>query len=144
MIRNFLKMPWPLRILTAGGIAILFFVVGSMRPNSSINVFGQPVTTAQWWDSGAGLFSLTVGLLICIATVMMLGRSRYGRLVYILTWIVISLSVPFTAGALGGASSHILSISISNVVLTLLIAFYLYMNAAVKIYFSKNIGEGYN
>ena len=136
MIHNFIEMPVLLKLLTIGGIVILFFVIGSMIPYSSTDVFGQPVTTVQWWSSGAGPFSLVVGLLISMAIVMMLLRSRYGRPAYILSWTVLSLSVPFTANALGSSSSHILAISISNVMFTLVMSFYLYASATVSHFFA--------
>lgn len=75
-MKNFLAMPWPLKLMTLSAFSVVGFVVGSVVTTSPIMVFGQPVTASEWWRSGAGILTVGIAVIGSAAGVLMLRRSR--------------------------------------------------------------------
>lgn len=136
MANNFLAMPTPLKLLTAVTVVAPIVCVVSLFPHQSIDVFGQPMTTSEWWSSGAGLTTVVVGGLMLSAAFLMLGRSRYGRPAYMLGVIVTDLSAPLIAYLTGKDFPAENSSLIVDLGVTAFIAWYLFKSRAVRNYFS--------
>jgi len=137
MLKNFIAMPWLLRLLTMGGLFVVGWTAASMLPDRAIDVAGQPVSTSEWWASGAGPLALFVGLMMGVGAILMLKRSRYGRPTYVSAWLAMSISIPFVVHLSGGDPTRSMTALISNVVITALIAVYLYGRRAVRDYFRR-------
>ena len=136
MVKNFIAMPAILKLLTAVVAISLVFCIGSTNPHWSINVFGRQTTSSEWWVSGAGLATSIVSCLMLLSAILMLRRRRWGRQVYIFSWIVLSLLIPIVA-LLEGVGFYVAAPSLlSNLVLTALVSVYLYKSNAVENYFS--------
>lgn len=135
MIKNLSTMPPLLQLLTASTLTVPALVMYSVVPGVSITILDQQVSLSQWWTSGAGLILLIVGFLTVFSAVLMLLRSRYGRPAYIVSWIIINLSGGCVVNLLGIKSANLTPIVAGNLALTIIIALYLYKNAAVKNYF---------
>ena len=135
MWKNFMAMPIILKLLTAGALGMLLIVVSTVVPGNAIHVFGRDVTHSEWWSTGAGLFTLMVGLVAVAAAALMLKRSIYGRPAYIFASAALSLSGLFVAGATGVSTTTVIPSTIGNLVLTLAIALYLYLSKGAKEYF---------
>jgi hypothetical protein len=143
MRKNFMAMPILLKLLTAAGFGVFLIAISTMRPHSIISVFGRPITASDWWASGAGPFLLIVALLFCASAVMMLRRSGHARLAYIVALIALSISVPYVSGVTGvGVAAVSKSSLISNSLLTLVIALYLYLGRGTRNYFRSAGADG--
>ena len=127
-------MPKYLKMLTAMGFAVLAGVAATMLP-SGVAVYGRHVTTSDWWGSGAGLFLLCVGLIMSSSAVLMLKRSRYGRPTHIFGWAAISISGLLANYVAKGDFVVAIPAFGVSMVLTALIALYLYGNKNVRDYF---------
>jgi hypothetical protein len=130
-----MEMPIGVKVLTASACAVLLFVVATMIPNSSVHVGDKQLSTSEWWAIGAGPFLLIVALLFSASAVYMLRRSAYGRLAHIVAWISLSVSIPYIAGVTGVGMTTWRSAFISNLILTAIIALYLYLSKASRDYF---------
>jgi len=137
-MKNFIAMPWLLKLMTISAFSVLGFVVGSVVTTSPIMVFGQPVTVSEWWSSGAGILTVTIAIIGGAAGVLMLRRSRFGRSAYILTWAVASASIPLIAALTGKGIAGSLPAAIFDLAVTVAIAIYLHKNQAIQSYFGAN------
>lgn len=137
-LRNFMLMPGLLKLLTVAAFGVAIWVVGSMAPNGSIQVGDRQVSLAEWWRLGAGPLLAVVAALMTSAGIMMLGRYRHARLLYVVAWVGLCISIPFVAAVadIGIAASR--SSLISNALLTVAIAMYLYFSKAARSYFSQS------
>lgn len=133
--KNGVAMPLPLKLLSSAALILLLFCVWSALPQVSIRIFGRHISYSDWWSSGAGFATIVVSCLMIVAVRLMLARSEYGRPVYILGWIVLSALVPFIAWLTGIEVAKSIPSLVSNLVLTILIAAYLYKSKASRDYF---------
>jgi hypothetical protein len=139
---NFMAMPSMLKLITASVLGTLISVITTMLPNSSAGVFGlfdRHVTTSVWWESGAGTNVGILATLFCVSSILMIRRSRYGRPVYILALIAMSVSIPFVASVIGMNASEWRCWLIANVVWTVVLSLYLYLDTAVRNYFRSAV-----
>jgi len=137
-----MAMPSMLKLITASVLGALISVITTMLPNSSAGVFGlfdRHVTTSVWWDSGAGKIVAVLAILFCVSAILMLRRSRYGRPVYIVALIAMSVSIPFIASVIGMSDSEWRFLLIANFVWTVVLSLYLYLNTAVRNYFRSTV-----
>jgi hypothetical protein len=133
-----MAMPSMLKLITASVLGALISVITTMLPNSSAGVFGlfdRHVTTSVWWESGAGTIVLILATLFCVSAILMLRRSRYGRPVYILALIAMSVSIPFVARVIGMSVSEWRFSLVANLAWTVVLSLYLYLNTTVRNYF---------
>lgn len=134
-----MAMPPLLKLLTAVTVGVPIFCITSMFPHQSIGVFGRQMTASEWWSSGAGLTTLVVGCLMLAAGLLMLRRSRYGRPVYILGLIAISLAEPLIAYLTESDFRAEAPSLFSDLVFTVLIGLYLYKSRAIQNYFVADL-----
>ena len=135
MLRNFYQMPRLLKLLTASTLALIVFLVGSVLPHGSISAFGRQMSTTEWWASGAGAITVLAAVLPIASAALMLKRSRYGRPAYVLGWVVLSLATPVLVAVTKGNAAGAAPSMIFSLVVTVLIALYLYRSKAVRGYF---------
>ena len=135
MMRNFIAMPWLLKLMTMSAFSVLGFLVGSVITTSPIAVFGQPVAVSEWWSSGAGLLTVGIAIVGSTAGLLMLKRSQHARPAYILTWTLASLSLPIIATFTGKSVPGALPAAAFDLMVTVVIAVYLYNNEAIRRYF---------
>ena len=138
MIKRFLAMPSILKLLTATGLAAIIAVIGTMLPQTPIYVFGRQVSQAEWWNSGAGPYLLIVALLMGASSVMMLLRARHARLAYVVAWVAMDFSIPFVVGVIGSGGHGAKTAMVGNLILTALIALYLYLAKGCRHYFGSS------
>lgn len=137
MGRNFIAMPLLLKLLTVATVAVPIFCIQSLLPQQSINVFGQHMNATVWWSSGAGLATLVASCFMLVASLLMLKRSHYGRLVYVLGWVAMSLFIPLIAYLVKVELTVALPSLISNLVLSAFIGLYLYRSSEIQNYFTN-------
>jgi len=131
-----MAMPIILKWLIAAGFFVCLMIIGTFFPHSIVRVLGRPVSTSNWWVSGAGPSMLVVAGLFCSAGYMVLKRSRQARLAYVVAWIALSISIPYAIEVTGGGDFDSLkSSSLLNLVLTLAIGLYLYCSPDSRKYF---------
>lgn len=136
MWKNFMAMPILLRFLTAAGFCVCLIAISTMRPHSMIRVFDRQISAADWWASGAGPSMLIVAGLFVASAIMMLRRSRHARFAYIVAWIALNISIPYVAGVTGaGVAAMSKSSLLSDLVVTVAIALYLYLSRGTRNYF---------
>lgn len=128
-------MPAILKLLSVCFLVVLSFSMCSMIPGTSVVIFGSEVSASQWWASGSGLVSFITAVSMMFASMLMLRRSRYGRLAYIFSWLAMDLSIIFVASSFGSGVGILISTLSNSLITTLLIVLYLYKSAAVKKYF---------
>lgn len=135
MRKNFIAMPPLLKLLTTIVVGVPIFCIATAFPHQSISVFGRQMTSSEWWSSGTGPTTLVVGGVMVFAALLMLRRSRYGRLAYLLGLMVLSLSEPVIAYFTGSSFSAEIPPTIFDLLFTALIGLYLYKSGAVQNYF---------
>lgn len=100
LVSNFVKMPGFLRFLT--GIALLFILFVAQSVFSDvIRVQGREISRNEWWGSGSGVIQLLSSLPLITAAFLMLARSRYARISYLLGWLVSDIGTGFILKANG-------------------------------------------
>jgi hypothetical protein len=102
VLRNFSSMPSLLKLLVASSLVMGGFLVRSVLPYGSISAFGRMVSIREWWTSGAGAATTIIAVLFMAAAILMLRRSQYGRSVYVLGWVAMSISIPTMSSILNG------------------------------------------
>jgi len=137
MGKNFLAMPLLLKLLTAVTLVVPAFCVTSLFPHQSIRVFGQLMTATEWWSSGAGFVTLVIAGLMLGAALLMLRRSRSGRLMYILALILTSFSAPLITYLVPTDTPGAMSSLFANLVLTVFVGTYLYKSRSAQNYFKN-------
>lgn len=134
-MKNFLAMPWLLKLMTLSAFSVLVFVIGSAVTTSPMMVFGEPVTASEWWRSGAGILTVGIAVIGSTAGVLILRRSRYGRPTYILTWAAATASLPLVAELTGKGVAGSLPAAVFDLIVTVSIALYLHKSKAIQSYF---------
>ena len=130
MWENFKSMPTLLKFLTAHAIACIFFLIGSVFPHDSYVIHGRPVTHAEWWSSGVGVYGSVLGVLMASAGVLLVLRHPFSRPFYL---GIFSLGMTTPYFLFGEHWSSLFSLLVAG-----LIGAYLYLNTAVKAYFSPH------
>jgi hypothetical protein len=138
MWKNFLAMPIILKLLTASALGMLLVIVSTFVPGGPIHVFGREMTHSEWWATGAGLITVVVGFSATAAAVLMLKRSSYGRPAYMVASAAMSISVLFVAAVTGANVAKGIPTTIGNLLLTLVIALYLYLSKGSRNYFRSS------
>ena len=128
MWKNFKSMPLVLKFLTVHGLLCFMAFAFSIIPNHSLSIDEQPVTYAQWWASGVGVFASIVGLLLPLSAWLILRKSSIARPMY-LACLTFALGVPylFFWRRYGNAFAGVLFVA--------LITLYLYKRNPVLVYF---------
>jgi hypothetical protein len=135
MAKNFMNMPAILKLLTLGFLVVLFFLVKTAIGGQLIIVFNREIPVHQWWSRGFGTINCVVALFLVAADILMLRRSRYGRPIYVASWVIMSLGLSYCVYQLKLNSVSARSSVIGNWVLTVIIGVYLYTGTGVKNYF---------
>ena len=133
MIKNFFEMPRWLKFLTIGGFAAL--VMALIKPFSGVGVFGEHIDPSIWWRSGAGFAFVLPALVMGVSAFLFLRRSQYGRAAYIAGWVAMTVGAYIGAHLEQIAPQMLIPGLVFNLVVTVGIALYLYLNKAVRLYF---------
>jgi hypothetical protein len=136
--RNFLAMPPILKLITVTALGALIPVTTTVLPNFPAGVFGlfnRHISTSEWWSSGGGKLVLVATALFCASAVMMLRRSRYGRLIYIAALITMCMAIPIVAGVVGMDVVEWRFLLAVNLAWTVGLALYLYLDMSTRDYF---------
>jgi hypothetical protein len=131
-MKNFLAMPGILKMLTAVGFCTLIWVAASLN---GVSNFGEHVNASTWWGSGAGYCMLIAAIVMSGASVLMIRRSKYGRPVYIVGWLILG-AVAFIGALVAKIPYDAYWPSLAgHFAMTACVALYLYLSKAVKLYF---------
>lgn len=96
MLSNFIQMPAFLKFLTGMAAVCVLSVILSILPGY-IDIFGQHVSTSEWWSNGSGsVFAVSLVPIFC-SWILMLKRSVYGRVMHIAGWISAYIGVLMVA-----------------------------------------------
>jgi hypothetical protein len=128
-------MPFLLKLIVLSSVSAAVFLIGTVVTTAPILVFGQRMTSSEWWASGAGLALLPAAVIGCAAAILMMRRSRYGRPVYILTLVAAYLSGPVVAHLAGKGIGTALPTLVAGLVVCIVASVYLYRSRAVDHYF---------
>ncbi len=135
--KNFLDMPVVLKLIVGSSLVFPLFIVESIFPDSSVNVFGQLVPIEAWWANGGGPSTAIVGLAMCAASWLMLRRAARARLVYAIGCILMIISIPVVGVGFNLTRHDIfVSMTLNSVTMSVLVA-YLYLSRAVREYFGN-------
>jgi hypothetical protein len=135
VLKNLKAMPSVLKWLTAVSLVPPIFFLGTLIPNGSINVNGQPMPNSVWWACGAGAVVAVLAVIMTIAVLMLVRRSKYAR-----PFLLVGMTATFLSGTLlarltGSSVTAPLWLDIANSIPVAAIAAYLYANKAVRKYF---------
>lgn len=137
VLNNVNAMPRLLKLIAVSNIVFPLFVVASGLPNSQLTVFGQQIPTAIWWTKGGGPLVLAGGLPMCAATLLIIKRIAWGRVVYLVGWAILTISIPIVGLQFNVAWEQLGSTFISNCILGTVLGFYLYRSRGVNEYFKQ-------
>jgi hypothetical protein len=127
---SFKEMPTPLKFITGHAIACIFLLLGSVIPHDSFSMYGQPVSYAVWWSSGAGLYASFLGAIMPVTAYLMLKRLSRARIIYL-----VALSIAIVAPYLYWGQLQYAAI---DMVVVGLFGWYLYGAKSVQRYFTSN------
>jgi hypothetical protein len=135
VLKNFKAMPSVLKWLTAVSLVPPIFFLGTLIANGSINVNGRPMPNSVWWACGAGAIVAVLAVIMAVAVLMLVRRSKYARPV-----LLVGMTSTFMSGTLltkltGSNITAPLWLDITNLIPVAAIAAYLYANKAVRKYF---------
>jgi hypothetical protein len=133
MWSNFSAMPGLLKFLTAHALGMSVLLVASVVPHDSFVMYGQPVSYAEWWRSGAGPFASLLGIILPISAIFFLRRDSRGRIIYLAS-LSIAMIVPYFIHR-KPASAAI------GVLLVTFGIWYLYRKATVVAYFTTSLRD---
>jgi hypothetical protein len=131
-------MPPVLKLITVTALGAVIPVITTVLPNFPAGVFGlfdRHISTSEWWSSSAGKMVSMTAALFCASAVMMLRRSRYGRLIYIAALITMCITIPTVAGVIGMGVVEWRFLLVVNLAWTIVLALYLYLNVGARNYF---------
>jgi hypothetical protein len=135
VFKNLKAMPGILKWLTAVCLVPPIFFLGTLIPNGSINVNGQPMLNSIWWACGAGAVVAVLAVIMTIAVLMLLRRSKYARPVLLVGTTATFLSGTLLAKLTGSNVTAPIWLDIANLIPVAAIAAYLYANKAAQKYF---------
>jgi len=130
MYDAFQKMPIILKFLTVHATACFFFFVAAVIPGIPFSFNGEVMSYTETWSSGAGMFTVYIGLAMPFCAWLMLKRKTYSRQIYLFVLISV-LIAPYLYW------KDFTSI-IFGVILTILIAGYMFGKPSVRSYFLIN------
>jgi len=99
-VSNFFKMPGFLRFLTGVALLPILFVAQSVF-SDFIRFQGSEIRRYEWWENGSGVIQLLSSLPMITAAFLMLARSRYARVSYVLGWLISDIGAGFILYANG-------------------------------------------
>ena len=140
--RNLIAMPTLLKLITLTGLGALIPVTTTLLPNFQAGIFGLfdlHISASEWWSSTGGKMVSVTAALFCASAVMLLGRSRYGRLFYIAASLLMCFSIPVVASVVGVRMIEWRLLLAVNLVWTVVSALYLHYNSEVKQYFGTAV-----
>lgn len=140
MLANFVQMPGFLKFLTSMAIICVLSVVLSILPGD-IDIFGQHISTSDWWSNGSGfIFAISLIPIFC-SGLLILKRARYSRIVHIIGWVFADIGVLAVA-----VINHVtMPMDIEyvyvgfSIVSIIVFAAYLYFNKRVRVYFGRTL-----
>lgn len=135
VLNNLKAMPNVLKWLTAVSLVPPIFFLGTLIPNGSIDVNGRPMLNSIWWACGAGAVVAVLAVIMTIAVLMLLRRSKYARPILLVGTTATFLSGALLAKLTGSKVTEPLWLDIANLIPVAAIAAYLYANKAVRKYF---------
>ena len=130
MYESFKKMPTILKFLTLHALVSILLVFAVVIPGIPIAVNGQQMSYSELWSSGFGIFGVFLGLAFPLCGWLLLKRAANARLVY-LVMLTIALISPYIF-------SQDIAAAIFGIVITGLVAGYLYITPSVRAYFASN------
>lgn len=128
-------MPPGLKFLTACSVAAPLCVLQTVLPGGHVIVGGQHIANGFWWRSGAGLLYATPAVLITLAALGMLRRSRGSRGLFVAGFLLSAPAVLWIPQLVLGHPRAGVENAVPLVVMALGIAAYVYASAAVRSYF---------
>jgi hypothetical protein len=135
VFKNLKAMPGILKWITAVSLVPPIFFLGTLIPNGSINVNGRPMLNSVWWECGAGAVVAVLAVIMTVAVLMLLRRSKSARPVLLVGITATFLSGTLLAKLTGSNVTASLWLDIANLIPVAAIAVYLYANKAVQRYF---------
>ena len=130
MWANFSGMPKLLKFLTAHAAFCIVFFAMSVIPNDSFSIQGRHVGYAEWWSSGAGVFTSLIGLVGPFVAWALVSKQPYARATY-LAFLALAFVAPLPIfGTLTYALPGLLVVGVG--------AFYMYKWQSVRVYFAPN------
>lgn len=130
LVEEFKQMPLLLKFFTVHALACFLFLIAALIPGIPFNYNGEVISFTEIWSSGVGIFTVYVGLVMPFCGWLMLNRKAYSRIIYLFVLASV-LIVPYIYWSEKGGI-------IFGVVLTTLIAAYMYGMPSVRIYFASN------
>jgi uncharacterized membrane protein len=135
VFQNFKAMPGILKWLTVVGVVPPLFLLGTLIPNGSINVDGKPMANSDWWSCGAGAVVAVLAIVMTVAEISLLRRSKYARPVFLIGMALTMASGPLIEKLLKpNATPHLQPLAF-NLATVVLVAWYLYGSRGVNKYF---------
>jgi len=137
MLSNFIQMPGFLKFLTGMAAICVLSVILSILPGY-IDIFGQHVSTSEWWSNGSGsVFAVSLVPIFC-SGILMLKRSVYGRVMHIAGWISADIGVLMVAIINDVKMPHTLAYMYVAFAIasTIVFAGYLYFGKRARAYFA--------
>jgi hypothetical protein len=132
--RATVAMPSLLKWLSWAGPLLLLIGIVPLFDERML-VFGRPMPHGWWWSSGAVALAFVPGVVVCAAAILVIRRSGFARTVYVLGWLLLTLSIPLMGQFAGFDPADANPALIANGVCTALIAAYLYASPDVRRYF---------
>ena len=130
LVGEFKQMPILLKFITVHALACFIFLIAALVPGIPFNFNGEEMSYAEIWSSGVGVFTAYAGLVMPFCGWLMLNRKVYSRIIY-LSVLSSVLIVPYIYWMQKGGI-------IFGIILTALIAAYLYGMPSVRKYFASN------
>jgi len=132
--RATVAMPTLLKGLSWAGPLLLVFCVVPLVDERML-VFGRPMPPGWWWRSGAVALAFVPGVVLCAAAMLVIRRSWFARMVYVLGWLLLTSSIPLIGHFAGFDPADANPALVVNGACTVLIAAYLYASPDVRRYF---------
>jgi hypothetical protein len=130
LVAEFKQMPILLKFFTVHALACFLFLIVALIPGIPYNFNGEVMSFSEIWSSGVGIFTTYVGLVMPLCGWLMLNRKAYSRIIYLFVLASV-LIMPYIYWMEKGGI-------IFGVVITALIAAYMYGMPSVRKYFASN------
>ena len=135
MFQNLKAMPGILKWLTALTLVPPLFVLCTLIPNGSVKVYGSPMTNSAWWSCGAGVVVALLAVMMVVAEILLLQRSKYSRPVFLIAMASTMLSGLPLEQLLEPKVTPPLWPTVFDLIPIALMTWYLYASKAVQTYF---------
>jgi uncharacterized membrane protein len=135
VLKNLNDMPGIVKWLTAVGLVPVVFLVATLIPDGSVQVFGRAMANAEWWSTGAGIVVAILAFTSTAAAVLMLNRSRFARPIYLLNLLAAYVSGPIIARLTKSNAENPFWSLVAGLATVAAIALYFYKSKATGKYF---------